>query len=555
MNSLKPIGPSAWNLSAARHLLNRAGFGTPRALSEQLAGMDPEAAVDYLVNYELVAFDFPAPDFLVPAMTYKERNAQRKGLEEEERRKLRQKWQREERKAVTTLRGWWLQRMRTTPRPLEEKMTLFWHGHFATSAQKIKSSEHNYALNQIFRANATGNFKTLVTEVGQSPAMLRYLDNDRSTKKKPNENWARELMELFTLGQGQYTEDDIKQMARAFTGWASDGREFRFNVRNHDAGVKTVFGRSGNYDGWEAIEILFEQEALATFICGKLWRFFASEEADEAVIAGLAKTFRASNYDLAPVLYRLFRSEAFYADSVRATQIKSPAQLVVKLTHDLHLNTVPPIALAQAAASLGQNVLHPPNVKGWDGNRAWINANTLLLRYNLSTQLHQAAQRGHRQVMAGGGDPMMMAGTDSPMMMADSGKKAPPKDNEIRTQVRNKIKVLPKEERQAKLAILRKGNPAQKRALLKELGIKPPAEHNPLQALFEEMGFATAGECVTRTAAALVDVPISPEQRKTLLATLGTQEDNAPLTAAELPVAQQQQLLHLITSMAEYQLC
>lgn len=559
MPTLQPIDASAWDLAAARHLSNRAGFGVPRELAEALAGMTPEAAVRHLVDYESIAFEFPEPDFLEPALTYKERGAQRKGLNEEERRELQQKWQRAERAAVQKLRGWWLQRMRATPRPLEEKMALFWHGHFATSAQKVKPSEHNYGLNAVFRTHGTGNFKTLVTEVGQSRAMLRYLDNDRSTKRKPNENWARELMELFTLGQGQYTEEDIKESARAFTGWSTDGRDFRFNVKNHDTGTKTFLGRTGEFDGWDIIDILFEQEALSTFICGKLYAYFVAEEKDPAVVNAMAATFRESNFELKPVLRQLFLSQAFYADNVRASQVKSPVQLVVNLTHDLHLDTVPPTALAQATASLGQDILHPPNVKGWDGNQAWINANTLLLRYNLAVRLHEAAQKGHRQVMAGGGDSMMMAG-DGAMMsdatMSDKMEKPGVSPDETRRmQVREKMKALPKEERKAKAKIFRTGTPAQKRALLLEMGIDAPAPYNPLDEVFAELHFSTAGECVRRAARVLLDTPIAEKQEQVLLDVLEVSGPNAPLTPDKLPVAKQQQLLHMLTSMAEYQLC
>ncbi len=561
MGSIQPIDASAWNLAAARHLLNRAGFGAPLALAQQLATMTPDAAVDYLVNYEGVDFNFPEPDFLVAAKTGKERQIERKGLNDEERRELQQKWQREERQAVQELRNWWLQRMRTTPRPLEEKMTLFWHGHFATSAQKVKSSAHNYGLNAVFRNQATGNFKTLVTEVGQSPAMLRYLDNDRSTKAKPNENWARELMELFTLGQGQYTEDDIKQLARAFTGWSSNGQDYVFNLQNHDMGTKTFLGHTGDYDGWEAIDVLFQQEALPKFITTKLWHYFGSEETDAEVVAALSNTFRDSNFELKPVLRQLFLSQAFYADDIRATQIKSPTQLVIKLTHDLQLNTVPPTAMVQAAASLGQNILHPPNVKGWDGNQAWINANTLLLRYNLPENLLSAAARGQNQMMVGGGDAMMMAGQDESTMMASAEAKGWKKgekggaDDAIRTQVREKMKTLPKEERQAKVKILRTGNPAQKKALLLELGIEPPKERNMLQETVEALSFSTAGECVDQLAHLLLDVPISAEQKNTLLAVLEAADAGAPVTPKELSVEKQQQVFHILTSMAEYQLC
>lgn len=563
MGNLTPISPDSWDQAKARHLLNRAGFGVPHALAAHLAELGPEGAVDFLLNYESIPFFFPEPDFLEPALTYKERNEQRKGLGEEERRELQQKWQRAEREAVQRLKGWWLQRMRTTPRPLEEKMALLWHGHFATSAQKVKSSQHNYELYEVFRTHGTGNFKTLVTEVGQSRCMLRYLDNDRSTRQKPNENWARELMELFTLGQGQYTEEDIKESARAFTGWSSDGLDFRFNLGNHDTGEKTFLGRTGTFDGWDIIDILHEQEALGDFICGKIWKYFAAEEIDREVVTAMAGTFRAGQYELKPVLRELFLSQAFYQEHVVGRQVKSPAQLVVELTHDLGLDTVPPNALAQATASLGQDILQPPNVKGWDGNRAWINANTLLLRYNLPTYLAQAATRGHNQMMAGGGDSMMMLAGEGdpermsgPMKMTGAEQQAA-RDPQaaFREQIREKMKGLSKEERQFKMKIFRTGNPAQKQALFRELGLEPPAAFNPLEDMFEGLSFTTAGGCVTAIAEKLLDVPPTADQQQTLLTVLAAPAADSPLTPEEVPEQKQKELLHLITSMAEYQLC
>lgn len=558
MASLPPLGPDSWDLAKARHLLNRAGFGVPHSLAVHLSELTPEAAVDYLINYESIPFDFPEPDFLVPPMSNKDRAEARKAMSEEERREAQQKIQREEREAVQKLRGWWLQRMRATPRPLEEKMALFWHGHFATSAQKVKASEVNYALNDVFRTQATGNFKRLTTEVGQSRCMLRYLDNDRSTKKQPNENWARELMELFTLGQGHYTEDDIKASARAFTGWSTDGLTFAFNITNHDASAKTFMGRTGNFDGWEILDIIFEQPALGTFICGKLYKFFAAEEINPEVVAAMADRFRGENFELKPVLRELFLSQAFYTPEVMGTQIKSPAHLVVKLTHDLSLDSVPAPAMAQATATLGQNIFLPPNVKGWDGNRAWINANTLLLRYNLPATLAGAAVKGHNAMVMGSGDAMMLAGQGDP-----EGKAAPmtaaesPADPRIavREQIREKLKDLPKEERQAKIKMLRDSKPAERRAMLKELGIAPPPVFDPLDDMFEGLAFSTAAECVNAVAGKLLDTSLSAEQQSTLVAALAASAPESPFTPADLNDDKRRELLHLITSMAEYQLC
>lgn len=562
MGNLQPITAESWDLAKARHLLNRAGFGVPHSLAVRLADMGPEGAVDYLLNYDAIPSNFPEPDFLEPALSYKERNEQRKGLSDDEKRELQRKWQRAERESVQRLKGWWIQRMRVTPRPLEEKMALLWHGHFATSAQKVKPSQHNYEMYEVFRTHGTGSFKTLVTEVGQSRCMLRYLDNDRSTKKKPNENWARELMELFTLGQGQYTEDDIKESARSFTGWSTDGREFRFNVANHDTGTKTFLGQTGDFDGWDIIDVLHEQPALGNFICGKIWKYFAAEELDRDTVAGMADTFRTNQYELKPVLRQLFLSEAFYSDGVVGTQVKSPAQLVVELTHDLGLTTVPPNAMVRAMASLGQDILQPPNVKGWDGNRAWINANTLLIRYNLPEDLADAAANGHNQMMAGGGDAMMLAGEGDPEMMSNTMKMTAAEKQAardpmaaIREQIREKLKGLPKEERQFKLKIFRTGNPAQKQALFRELGIEPPTAFNPLDDMFEGLSFSTAEGCVKALAGKLLDVPATAEQHQTLLAVLEAPGPDSPLTPEEVSDQKQRELLHMITSMAEYQLC
>jgi len=557
MGNLQPLVPGAWDLAKARHLLNRAGFGVPHSLAVRLSEMTPEAAVDYLLNYEAIPFEFPPADFLVPAVTSKERYEARKGLNDEERRELQQKIQREEREAVRKLQAWWLQRMRATSRPLEEKMALFWHGHFATSAQKVKGSEANHDLYETFRAHATGNFKTLTTKVGQSRCMLRYLDNDRSTKKQPNENWARELMELFTLGQGQYTEDDIKNSARAFTGWSSNGLSFEFKLANHDSGTKTFLGRTGNFDGWDIINILFEQPALGTFICGKLYKYFASEEMDSAAVEALAETFRANNYELKPVLRQLFLAEAFYTPEVMGTQIKSPVQLVVKLAHDLSLDTVPPSAMVRATATLGQDILHPPNVKGWDGNRAWINANTLLLRYNLPATLATEATKGHNQMMAGGGESMMMlAGEGDPEAMSAKAEAAPADPRAVlREQIREKLKALPKEERQAKMKVFREGKGAERKALLAELGVEAPPAFDPLDDMFESLSFTTASGCVSALAGKLLDAPLSAEQQSTLLAALAAPAPDSPFTPDELDDPKRRELLHLITSMAEYQLC
>jgi len=200
-------------------------------------------------------------------------------------------------------------------------MTLFWHSHFAVSAQKVRSARLNYQLNATLRRHATGNFRTLLQEVAKTPAMLEYLDNRQNVKGNPNENWAREFFELFTLGIGNYSENDIKEAARAFTGWTARGEQSVFVARRHDDGVKTLFGRTGRFTADDVIDLTLAQPACAEFICAKLWRFFAYENPDPEVVRGLADTFRQSDYELKPVLKQIFSCQAFYSERATATQI------------------------------------------------------------------------------------------------------------------------------------------------------------------------------------------------------------------------------------------
>ncbi len=389
--ALSPIASSTWTRARARHLLNRAGFGAPLRAVDDLARLGPERAVDAFLEYERYEDTLPPPDFLPPSPGFRELRARFAGLSEDKRRELRQEMQRKERRALQQLKTWWLRRMLHSNRPLVEKMALFWHGHFATSADKVKSATHNYQVTEVFRRHGLGSFRTLVLEVARSPAMLRYLDNMQNRKGHPNENFARELMELFTLGIGHYTEDDVKEAARAFTGWTLDGDRFVFNRRQHDEGVKTVLGQTGPLGGEDVVDLLIEHPATARSISRKLWEFFVYTDPDEETVEALADTFRKSNYEIRPLLRTMFLFEEFYSDRAVATQIKSPVQTLVTLIDQLDLyqkfDAAPGPLLTLALRGMGQDLFQPPNVKGWEGNRAWINTNTLLTRYNLSAYL------------------------------------------------------------------------------------------------------------------------------------------------------------------------
>jgi uncharacterized protein (DUF1800 family) len=398
--TLKPLDPAAFDEWKAQHLLNRAGFGgTPqqvRALTE--AGL--EAAVDLIVNYEQA----PAPDVLAedfdrdimqPASAEERAEvmqARRSGDEKtlEMYRMERERRQASDRRQIASMQRWWLTRIIETARPLQEKLTLFWAGHFATSYRGVEDSYHMFMQNQFFRANAAGNFGNLVRGIISDPAMLRYLNNDQNRKEQPNENLARELMELFTLGEGHgYTEEDIKNGARALTGYTFNDNDFVYRSQMHDGGTKLIFGQSGQFDGVDFCNLILAQEVCSEYVCWKLYRFFVNDSPgkpdrdSQAFIVKLAKQLRQQNYELRPVLMTLFSSEHFYDDQNVASVIKSPVQLIVQGIRSLNTPARNLGALLSACDLMGQNLFFPPTVKGWDGGRAWINTSTLFVCQNL----------------------------------------------------------------------------------------------------------------------------------------------------------------------------
>lgn len=529
---LDPISPAAWDRAKARHLLNRAGFGVPAERVSYLAGLGPEGAVSHLLEYESIDAQFVAPDFLPPPVRAIDIRFETAMLSEAERRLYLMHIQDRERDAVKQLQAWWLRRMHTTPRPLEEKLALFWHGHFATSAQKVRSAYQTYQLNHVFRLHASGNFRELTINVGKSPSMLHYLDNKSSKKGNPNENWARELLELFTLGKGNYTEDDIKNAARAFTGWTCNHERFLYREEWHDDGLKTFLGRTGPMDGWGVINVIFDQPVAARFITAKLWRYFAGTEPSAEVLDGLAETLRGNGYALKPMLRRLFLSDAFYQPSVVGAQIKSPVQFVLMLADDLGMANPPYDLLARAAADMGQNLFLPPNVKGWDGNRAWINANSLLQRYNLPARLAAARAR------------------EAAASMGEEAKEL------VKEHVKERLRDWPGDERRAWMEAFREADPLGKRDMLESIGIEPPVpDAEGIAAVFAGLGFQTAGECIDALAQRLLARPLRDDQRATLLAALGADRAEAPLTPESIRGGARRAVLHLFLSMAEYQLC
>jgi uncharacterized protein (DUF1800 family) len=286
-----------------------------------------------------------------------------------------------------SLAGWWLHRLRHTPAPLVEKLTLFWHSHFATSAAKVKDARLLYEQNELFRRYALGKFAPLVQGIARDPAMLLYLDSATNRKNHPNENFAREVMELFCLGLGRYSERDIRELARCFTGWEILHEQFTFNSYQHDYGTKSLLGKSGTFGGDEGLRVILQQPACAEFLCGKLVRFFVTDEELPAEwIAPLARRFRDGDLAIAPVLETIFTSRLFYSERAVGQLVRSPVELGIGLLRALEMNTNL-IQLAERLRELGQLVFFPPNVKGWPGGKNWIDSSTLLGRANLVRSL------------------------------------------------------------------------------------------------------------------------------------------------------------------------
>ena len=405
---LSPISASDWNYERAAHLIERAGFGAAPEEIVRLAAMTPERAVASLVDYEAIDASAlklfeesgiwdPGMDPFPPSRAEAVRRAREhgEGLGEKV---LPVGTQRRLQPVVDKffysltannietqrLGLWWANRMLVTPRPLEEKLTLFWHGHFATGQNKVRDYRMLFQQNRMLRANASGNLRDLLVGILKDPGMLVYLDNGENIKSHPNENFGRELLELFTMGVGNYSERDVREAARAFTGWTNDVLTYKFDAEQHDAGQKTFLGRTGALNGEDIIDTILAQPVTGEFVAGKLYRYFVREDISSDVKAELGRSFGASGYQIKPLMRRMLLSKDFYSAPSVATQIKSPVHLVVSTYRKMGLRDVPTIPdFGRMTGGLGQTLFEPPNVAGWAGGRTWITPATLLQRGNL----------------------------------------------------------------------------------------------------------------------------------------------------------------------------
>jgi uncharacterized protein (DUF1800 family) len=408
-DDLAPITTADWNYDSAEHLLDRAGFsGTPEEI-QKLAAMTPEQAVRSLVYYDGVSTDHLPPfehsgfwdDTLThfppsrPAATeLAMKNGESMGIRVKPEGVNRHMqpisdrffyWLRATQLETRRVSYWWAERMLDTHRPLEEKMALFWHGHFATAENKVRDYRKMLGQIELFQRHATGNFGELAVAVARDPAMLYYLDAGVNVKGAANENFAREVMELFTMGVGNYTEQDVREGARAFTGWNFENLDFVVNTVHHDDASKTFLGRTGNFDGVDVLNIILEQPVTAEYIGSKLYRFFVRDDVSSELAQKLGTVLRNNDYELRPLLTTIFLSRDFYSEASHGSHIKGPVEHVVTLLKQLGVADVPGVPdFNRVTIALGQHLLNPPSVAGWAQGKSWITPALLQERGNVA---------------------------------------------------------------------------------------------------------------------------------------------------------------------------
>jgi uncharacterized protein (DUF1800 family) len=400
---------SAMGFEEARHLLSRTALGATPSEILGAQALDYAVAVDHLLGKVRVQAATPAPAWVNEGPSFLRQQARAQADKAGVEAKPVQIVQKRVMEQGRELRSWWVTEMLSTDQPLVERMTLFWHNHFTSSIQKVRFVPSMYWQNVLFRREALGNFATLLREVARDPAMLIYLDGVRSVARQPNENFARELLELFTLGEGHYTEADIRNAARAFTGWSIDRETGRFqnHAQLHDDGVKTFLGETGRFTGEDIVNILLRRPRTAETIVEKLWREFVSLKPEVGEVKRLAAIFRDSGYEMKPLLRALFLSPAFRDPANRAALIKSPVELIVGSVRMLGLPVPEKTQLVRMMGALGQILFSPPNVKGWPGGESWITTNTLLLRQQFLRRIIEATtvspMEGGSMMAAGAG--------------------------------------------------------------------------------------------------------------------------------------------------------
>ena len=572
---LTPIADADWSFDRAEHLLGRAGFsGTPEEI-QALADMTPEKAVRSLVDYDsisnahlrsfvhsgfwdetLIRFPPSRPAATDLAITHganmgvrvKPDNVNRPVQPVSDRFFY---WLRATQLETRRVGYWWAERMLDTDRPLEEKMALFWHGHFATAENKVRDYRKMLGQIDLFERFATGNFGNLLIAVAKNPAMLYYLDAGVNVKGAANENFAREVMELFTMGVGHYTEQDIREAARAFTGWNFENLDFVVNTAQHDDGPKTFLGHTGNLDGEDVLRVILEQPVTAEYIAAKIYRFFVREDLSPGLTARLGAVLRDSNYELRPLLRTLFLSRDFYSEASYGAHIKGPVEHVITILKQLGAKDVPGVPdFNTTTIALGQHLLNPPSVAGWAQGRSWITPALLQERGNVAFDYlfpnvidfrdpNFLSRRGDgivgERLRRGYDFSSAIALDDDPEKMLAFDLAAKEREELFNTRV--------------------SGYRAWAQAMQKLIPTPRGAARINLTQIVLDSGSATTGEAVDALLGRLLRMPVSSDTRDALVALLdgelGTSDLSRAQTYMEDPL---RMVTHVIMSTPEYQI-
>ncbi|HEY5929498.1 MAG TPA: DUF1800 domain-containing protein [Burkholderiales bacterium] len=571
VGDLAPIDAKDWNYAKAAHLLERAGFGgTPEEVA-RYAAMTPQAAVRQLVHSKDVPNALPDFDesgaheaglepFPVsrPAATDRAKETgESMGVKVKPTGNRRLQpvankffyWLRASRLETHRMSYWWANRMLVTERPLEEKMALFWHGHFANSEEKIR--DYRKLLNQVelFQEKGTGNFRDLMISVAQDPGMLAFLDAGVNVKGAPNENFAREIMELFTMGVGNYTETDIREAARAFTGWNYTDLTFVVNPDRHDDSVKNVLGSSGNYDGVQVIDVILAQPVTADYLSAKIYKYFVRQEVSPDLRKQLGSVLRDNNYEIAPLLETIFLSRDFYSAQSTGTRIKPPVELVVSTYRKLGLKEVPGVPdFNDVTEALGQKLFYPPTVAGWANGKSWITPGLLLARGNFGYDTLFPDINFLPPDRYPGGDYQIAQVNDKLALGFDVTTATKPDSKELTSM---SMQADRDEDFNTRLASYR----GWQQALQKVKPIPRDTAQLDLTQMVTKAGARTTKEAVDYLLARFVSVPVDAQTKAGIVdfltKELGTDSLTGTDTFAEEPL---RLTLHLILSLPEYQL-
>jgi uncharacterized protein (DUF1800 family) len=410
-DDLAPITDADWNYDRAAHLLAHAGFGGAPAEIQRLADLGRERAIRSLVHYEAIPNPKMQP-FVESGLWDASLNGFPESRPEATDRAVKSGvsmgvdtkpagnrpiqpvsdrffyWLRATMLETRRLGYWWANRMVQTSHPLEQKMALLWHGHFATHENKVRDYRKMMQQVDLFERGATGNLRDLTIKVAQNPAMLYFLDAQYNVKGAPNENFAREVMELFTMGVGNYSEKDVRECARAFTGWYFDDLSFKVDPEKHDGGEKAFLGQTGNFDGVDVLKIIFEQPVTAEYLAGKIYRFLVRDELSPDLRRKLGAVLREHDYEIKPLLTAIFSSRDFYSQASYGGHIKSPVEHLVAMMKHLGADAIPGVPdFNQSTIAMGQHLLNPPSVAGWAGGKAWITPGLLIARGNVAREV------------------------------------------------------------------------------------------------------------------------------------------------------------------------